>query len=282
MQNWLYYLFSRFLTGWATGLVQSGLTVYVSEISPPHIRSTMLFVYSIWYSVGAFVGIIAGQIITSTGAPYQHAFYSELVFLGLFVPALIFAPETPWFHGFRRNEAATKKSLVRLFGNVEGFDVDHEYLVIMAEVHKQDGMKAQSAARGYLALFKGVDRRRTWISFFPLIASQFIGLPLIGSGLPYYLSLLGTANPLIPSIASWVTTIGTMFVSAAIVNRVGRRPLLLGGILVSLIACLAIGGIGTKIRMSGGTLPAAGMGAIVGISVVWYTAFGLSTAPLCE
>lgn len=65
----------------------------------------MLAMYSVMYGVGGLGGSSALKIVKDMGpSKFRHAFYSQIVFLGLFFPIIPFLPETPckWFSR-RRN-----------------------------------------------------------------------------------------------------------------------------------------------------------------------------------
>lgn len=63
---------------------------------PVRIRGSLLAMYSLFFGLGQLACSIGLQIVNvSTPFGYRNAFYSEFVLLGLFVPALVFAPESP-------------------------------------------------------------------------------------------------------------------------------------------------------------------------------------------
>jgi hypothetical protein len=52
--------------------------------------------YSLFFGLGQLACSVGLQIVNvSTPYGYRNAFYSEFVLLGLFLPALVFAPESP-------------------------------------------------------------------------------------------------------------------------------------------------------------------------------------------
>lgn len=87
-----------------------------------------------------------------------------------------------------RHEDA-KKVLNRLNGKVEGYDIEHEYAVIRVDVERQLALRNASSAVPWLAIFKGTNGRRTWISFFPLACQQFVGIPLVFGNMSYFFQL---------------------------------------------------------------------------------------------
>lgn len=58
-------------------------------------------------------------------------------FIGLAAIVLVFIPESPRFHCARGNHIKGKKTLQWINGGVEGYDVDHEYMIIQKEI--EDG-----------------------------------------------------------------------------------------------------------------------------------------------
>lgn len=91
-KEWVVYLVARLLAGWGTGLVQSGVTVYIAEIAwvpsprlefatfgnqlilayrPTPIRGALLAMYSLFFAVGQLAASIALQII-ATSSPLDY------------------------------------------------------------------------------------------------------------------------------------------------------------------------------------------------------------------
>ncbi|GFZ52068.1 hypothetical protein JCM24511_09840 [Saitozyma sp. JCM 24511] len=279
-QNWIYFLMGRLLAGWATGLVQSGLTSYVAEISPTALRTGLLTIYSVWFGVGQFAAAIALQIVETHNLNWRSAFYSEIVFLGLFLPVAIFAPESPWYYANKGDHEGAKRALMRLNGRVAGYDVEHEYAVLESSVSHALALKQSASATSWLTVFKGVNGRRTWISFLPLATQQFLGIPLVFGNLAYFFSIAGIADPFLPSVASNAILIGGLIVAAFTVDKFGRRFLLLTGESINLICVLFMGVIGTLARQNGGELSSTSSNAIVALACIWVAAYSMSAGPL--
>jgi hypothetical protein len=67
----------------------------MSEISLPQYRGALLSWYAISMAIGQFIVAIANQIVASTPGNYRRVFYSEFVMLGLWLPCLLWCPESP-------------------------------------------------------------------------------------------------------------------------------------------------------------------------------------------
>ncbi|KAJ9121876.1 hypothetical protein QFC24_004458 [Naganishia onofrii] len=272
-KEWVVYLVARLLAGWSTGLVQSGVTVYIAEIAPTPIRGALLAMYSLCFAVGQLSASIALQIIATTSPlNYKLAFYSEFVFLGMFIPALIFAPESPWFYTRRGNEIKAKSSLQKLNGSIPGYDVDHAYGIMLEVIRQEDELHRDSFWQQTIDCFKGPNLRRTLISFIPLAFQQFLGISLIFGYSTYFFQLAGYPKPFEASLIISSILLAFIFISFFVIDKFGRRPLLLGGGLVMAICTMSIGGIGFKETLPGG--------ALVALAATWVAAYALSAGPL--
>lgn len=64
-------------------------------------------------------------------------------------------------------EVQAKKAMRRLIGNVAGYDIDHEYLVMKQNLAESQALMEKSSKLGWVACFKGTNLRRTLISTIP-------------------------------------------------------------------------------------------------------------------
>lgn len=62
-----------------------------------------------------------------------------------------------------------KKSLRFLVGNVEGYDIEHEYRVIQREVYESNETMKSHGATGWYSMLKWKVFRRTLISVLPIM-----------------------------------------------------------------------------------------------------------------
>ena len=64
-------------------------------------------------------------------------------------------------------EDKAKKAMRRLIGNVQGYDVDHEYLVMKNNLADSQALMEKSSKVSWIACFKGTNLRRTLVSTIP-------------------------------------------------------------------------------------------------------------------
>lgn len=258
--------------------MQTSFPAYVAEISPPRIRSAMLIFYNGFFAIGELTAIVALQIIQVNNINWRHAFYSEFVYLGLFLPGLFLVPESPWFYVFRKKDDQAKKSLNWLFGNIEGFDVDLQLSQIQEEVKVNSEILDQGAVHSLLAVFSGTNARRTMVSALPLLSQQFNGIALYFQYFAYFFSLAGSQDPFSAVLGIFAIQIGVGGVSTFITDSVGRRPLLLGGAAVMCAVNLSVAGIG----VASGSGPLKSPNALIALSCIWAVSFSVSSGPLGE
>jgi hypothetical protein len=101
---------------------------------------------------------------------FRHAFYSEFVLLGIWLVPCIILPESPVWLSRKGYHDKAKKSLRFLIGNVEGYDLEHEYAVLQREISESDRMLGADGNKSsqWLLVLKGTNLKRTLISALPL------------------------------------------------------------------------------------------------------------------
>ncbi|KAH8645442.1 general substrate transporter [Xylariales sp. PMI_506] len=171
---------------------------------------------------------------------YRLLFAIQWVFPGLVLLAAIIIPESPWFlvkHG--KNDQAAK-SLRRLHNSTFDVTTAISELEISIEREREAAMAQKNTS--YIECFRGTNWRRTRIACGMFIIQQFTGIALYSQALYFLgiagldidlnfkLALAGFGLGLFGNVASWF-----------IMSYVGRRPLLIFGIISNLLLLLAIG-----------------------------------------
>lgn len=115
----------------------------------------------------------------NTPMAFRTAFYSQFVFLGLWLPILVFLPESPvWLYKKGKHDKA-QRARRRLIGNVSGYDWDHEYAVFAQDIDHSMQVAAQASRYTMLATLKGTNLRRTLMSTMPLCIQVSSAFPFI-------------------------------------------------------------------------------------------------------
>lgn len=187
------------------------------------------------------LGVYAASF-RSTNLAWRIPLLTQLIPPGfMLVVAGIFLPESPsWLilHG-KRDQAA--KSLRRFNGPQH--DVAKSIATIELAIQEEHQILEQKSS--YFDCFKGPNLRRTTIVCMIYLAQQFIGVNFIAGYLPYYFTLAGVHNPIgIAQVAYAIQLFGNIC-SWPLIDRFGRRPLIVYGTIAMTTALLIIGGIST-------------------------------------
>ncbi|EON63147.1 hypothetical protein W97_02374 [Coniosporium apollinis CBS 100218] len=223
----------RLLMGFGLGMVICLVPLYLSEVAPPRRRGLLAgmtvlsfgtgYLVVAWIAVGTY---FASSQTVAWRVPLALACVGPMALLCA-LPAI---PETPRYLIWAGKKEQAWKVLHRLHRNPRDAEdrVAHaEYTQIVLQVEHDKDLGA-----GFIQMFRlPTWRRRAFSAIFLLFASQSTGITGISNFLPVIFSGLGLTG-VMPLVMYGVwTTIGTLAVavSIVIVDRVGRRTLLLIG-----------------------------------------------------
>ncbi|KAL7418259.1 hypothetical protein Q5752_007125 [Cryptotrichosporon argae] len=261
--------------GLAIGLNQCTATAYISELAPTNARGALLAAYNFWFGIGQFASAIALEVVAVTKPLlWRRAIYSEWVFTGLAISAWVFLPESPRWLLQKGRDGDARRVLERVNGQVEGYDVDRELAMLQEEVAAGLLAKSQSCSSDYRMLFKSPNLRRLFVSFWPFAYQTWVGNTIIYGYTTYFFSLAGLTFTFGANVA--VKTISIVFtaISFFTIERLGRRPLILGGSFIMVASMFAIAGAAWNGYNSGKGI------ALVTFACIWTAAYALSIGPL--
>jgi SP family general alpha glucoside:H+ symporter-like MFS transporter len=118
----------------------------------------------------------------------------------VFVLMLPFVPESPIFHIRRGNEDKAKKCLLKLYGTAPGYDVDHEYRVILEQMEAERAITQAGGKSSFFEIFQGANLRRTIAGVVGAASQPLAGAPLLFSYSTYYFSIVGVKDPFLVTV----------------------------------------------------------------------------------
>lgn len=217
----------RFIMGVDGGIALSALPMYLSEISPKEIRGSLGQVTAIFICIGVFTGQLLGlpELLGKESTwPY--------LFGVIALPALVqlvslpFLPESPRYLLFEKHDQAGAEKAFRTFLGKE--DVSRELEEVLAEGRVQRHIQLVSV----LELLRTPSARWQLITVVVTMGCyQLCGLNAIWF---YTNSIFGKAGippekiPYITLSTGGIETVAAV-VSGLVIERLGRRPLLIGG-----------------------------------------------------
>ncbi|XP_014437467.1 solute carrier family 2, facilitated glucose transporter member 9 [Tupaia chinensis] len=217
----------RFIMGIDGGIALSALPMYLSEISPKEIRGSLGQVTAIFICIGVFTGQLLGlPELLGKESTWPYLFGVIVVPAFTQLVSLPFLPESPRYLLFEKhNEAGATKALQTFLAKE---DVSQEMEEVLAESQVQRNLRLVSV----LELLRAAFVRWQVITVIVTMACyQLCGLNAIWF---YTNSIFGKAGippekiPYITLSTGGIETLAAVF-SGLVIERLGRRPLLIGG-----------------------------------------------------
>lgn len=117
---------------------------------------------------------------------FRLAIYTQWGMIGgLFIVYLVL-PESPWWLMQHDKTDAARKSLTRLKGGVEGYDVETDIAVMRNTIDEQRARAHQLGPIPVKMLFQGLNGKRLIIALWPKLCQQFVGLSVFNNYATYF------------------------------------------------------------------------------------------------
>lgn len=233
------FLVARFIGGLGIGASSMVCPVYIAEIAPEKWRGRLGTLFQLGIVVGIFLTLFVNKIVQGLGDEAWNTTLGWRWMLGLgTVPAVMFlgllfaVPESPRWLAQKGREDQARGILEQVGGP------DHAQRELSAI---RDAMSQETGR--FSELFQGVFFKPLVIAVVLMACSQFCGI----NAIMYYSSKIfeaagGGKNAAFMS-SVWVGLINVVFtfVAIALVDKAGRRPLLLIGTAVQTISLGLVG-----------------------------------------
>ncbi|XP_047105083.1 facilitated trehalose transporter Tret1-like [Schistocerca piceifrons] len=223
-------LAARIIGSIGSGIALSVPHLYVSEVAQTHIRGALAALFMIMMNSGNLYIMCTGPFLSVTGASY-----AGLVLPALFVLTFVWVPESPYFLLLRKKEGDAKDTLARLRANT---DLEAE----LREMHKAIQQKRQTQGSFRDIVFNAVHRRTLLL---------VVGLTVLylGTGsqalVAFSTEIFNRSGSSIDSDVSSIIVAAVQLVASvsasALVDRAGRRPLLICGFVGCAVSMAALG-----------------------------------------
>lgn len=281
-------IFWRLVGGLGIGLASVIAPAYISEISPRHVRGRLASLQQLAITTGIFAALLSDALFATTAGGADQGLWFGIeawrwMFLAAAVPAVVYGwiaytlPESPRFLLSKGREDQARKVFETIAPDQ---DTDRHIREIQDAIEEDKLAGQKGSLRGKVFGLQAV----VWIGITLSVLQQFVGINVIF----YYSTTLWKAvgfqekDSLTISVATSITNILVTLVAIALVDRIGRRPILLAGSIgmaVSLgtmaLAFASATGSGSGISLPGAWGPAALVAANV-----FVVSFGASWGPL--
>lgn len=227
------FVVARFAGGMAVGAASVLSPLYISEVAPANIRGRLTTVQQVMIITGLTAAFVVNYMLQQAagsslgdiaGRPaWRWMYLAQAIPAIVFLIALFFIPESPrHLVGTGRDEQA-RGVLTRLFGPAEADRKIGEIRASFSDDHRP--RLADVTAPG--TIFRPI----VWAGLLLATFQQFVGINVIfyyGETL-WKLAGVSEAVALERNIISGVVSIAACFVTILVIDRIGRKPLLLIG-----------------------------------------------------
>jgi sugar porter (SP) family MFS transporter len=256
----------RALTGIAVGAGSSTAPVYLSEISLPQLRGRLVTLSQLMVTLGIVGAYCVGLIFSSSGS-WRAMFAMGLVPSALMFVGMLRAPETPaWLQARGRADEA-KQVLLQVVDepSAEGVLDDLRRL-------NQQGARAL----GLRALLRSAAAPALLVAVTLAVLQQFSGINAIIPYAPTIMERAGltASHSLFSSVLIGLANVAATLVAIRLVDRRGRRPLLLASAVGAGVA-LALLALTFGVSLSG-----AGQWLPLVFLLAYIAAFAIGLGPI--
>lgn len=278
----------RVIGGLGIGIASVIAPAYIAEISPKAIRGRLGSLQQLAITLGIFTALLSDALLADiAGGADQHLWLHlaawRWMFLVGIIPAVVYGaisltlPESPRYLLLRGKDAEARRIFIRLWGNGS---VDSGIRDLKANIKTDSFANRKGALRGSALGLKPI----VWIGIALSVFQQFVGINVIF----YYSTTLWRAvgftekDSFTISVITSVTNILVTLVAIALVDRIGRKPILLVGSVGMAVSLGVMALAFSQAHNVAGTpeLPAAwGPIALVAANV-FVVAFGASWGPV--
>ncbi|GAA5917842.1 hypothetical protein JCM6882_000838 [Rhodosporidiobolus microsporus] len=271
----------RIIAGLGEGVFLGTLNTYVAEISPKHLRGRMMLMTQTFICIGVTAGFFvcygSAKILHPSSLawrlPFAISSFVALV-MSILAPFLPYSPRWLLLHN-RRAEA--EAVLEKLVGTGPAAEIEKRELLAVSDQQ----MAAKTTGGSKRAAFKQIwapdVRWRTSLGAAVNAFQMLTGVDLI----LFYAPLLFTQAGLDPDSASFIASgvtgivlIVSTFITATFIDRVGRRPIYIGGGMLVSITLFVIG----SMYASGAAKTEAGKWTVIVFIFLFVFTFGTTMA----
>ncbi|HYC97185.1 sugar porter family MFS transporter [Brevundimonas sp.] len=231
----LHFILARFIGGLGVGAASVLAPAYISEVTPASIRGRLSSVQQIMIITGLTGAFVANYALAATAGgstelfwldlpAWRWMFWLQVIPAGIYLFALLLIPESPRFLVVKGKEAQAEAVLTRLFGADAARRKVIEIRDSLAKDHKPK-------LADLLDPISRKVRPIVWAGLILAVFQQLVGINIVF----YYGAVLWQSvgfsenDALLINIGSGALSILACIAAMAVIDRIGRKPLLLIG-----------------------------------------------------
>ncbi|KAF7318815.1 Monosaccharide importer [Mycena chlorophos] len=282
--HWATFIVGRFIAGLGVGLVSSLVVMYQSETAPKSMRGFIVGLYQLAITIGALLSAI---VLNATKSHPNHSAWRipigiQFVWAGVLSGGMLLLPESPRYLLYRGRVEPAKRALSRLMNMpVDAPEVEAQ----AAEIQFALASEQETASSSYLECFRNGEYKnglRTWTGILLQGWQQLTGINFIMYYGTSFFSNSGIKNSFVITIIMDVVNTAMTIVGVQLIDRVGRRRLLLIGATGMLICeyIVAIVGVTRGQPAADGSINLAAQHVLIAFTSFYIAFFAISWGPV--
>ncbi|KAL2358145.1 general substrate transporter [Cryomyces antarcticus] len=269
------FVVGRFFAGYGVGMISALIPLYQSETAPKWIRGTIVGAYQLAITIGLLLAAIVDNATkdrNDTGS-YRIPIAVQFAWAIILVGGLLVLPETPRMYIKRGKPEQAAKSLSRL----RRLDVDHPALIEeLGEITANHEYELSLGKATYVDCFKGNLGKRLATGCLLQALQQLTGVNFIFYYGTSFFTNSGIKNGFTISLITSCVNVGSTFPGLYLVEKWGRRNLLLFGAIGMATCQFIVAGVGTGVGLD--NLP--GQRALIAFVCIYIFFFACSWGPV--
>jgi MFS transporter, SP family, arabinose:H+ symporter len=268
------FVVARICGGLAVGAAILTAPVYIAEISPARSRGSLVSLNQLMIVIGISVSFFSNYVLLSVGSNnWRWMLGVQAVPAALYFVLLTLVPESPRWLLSKGRDAAARATLAVLHGAAAAVSELQVIQATLAEKSRHFGIRELFTGRLKRVLIFGLG-----IAFF----QQATGINAIFYYLPTIFAQSGgeLSTSFAQSVLVGLVNVGMTFVAILLIDRLGRKPLLVIGLVGATLSLLTIswafhaqGPLGVAAHVSHAN--------VVLIAIITYVAsFAISLGPV--
>jgi SP family sugar:H+ symporter-like MFS transporter len=231
----LMMILARFAAGTGVGAASVLSPAYISEVTPAHLRGRLSSVQQVMIIAGLTGAFLANYFLARSAgrstdafwlgiAAWRWMFWMQVIPATLFLVTLLLIPESPRYLVARGRQDEARAVLARLLGAAAADAKARDIRQSIAADHAPSFADLKDPSSGRL-------RRIIWVGLGLATFQQLVGINVVF----YYGAVLwqavgfSEADSLKINVLSGSLSVAACLVAMALIDRIGRRPLLLIG-----------------------------------------------------
>ncbi|UJR24080.1 hypothetical protein I4U23_027048 [Adineta vaga] len=246
------FLIGRFIAGLGVGIISCIVPMYQSECAPKWIRGTIVSAYQLFITIGLLISAILNNETKDINSHncYRIPTGIQLIWAVILCIGMLLLPESPRYLIMKENiQAAYQAQAKLIWKNVDDPEVDNDIKELIADMEL---MKTYGTS-SYADCFKMGPQKnllRTLIGIFLQAWQQLTGINFIFYYGTSFFHASGISEPFLITIATNVVNVIMTLPGMLLMDKLGRRKILIIGALGMLICEYIIAIIGTIVGQS--------------------------------